>query len=271
MDIRRYFESVDHGVLLRLLGERVRDEGILWLCRELLDGALRSFGAGALRSSGAGALRSSGAGALRSSGGRPDGTEGGSGGASGAGASGAGASGAGASGAGASGAGAGAEAGEPRGLPIGNLTSQFWANVYLHPLDERVMGRLGQGTYMRYMDDLLVFGRDKAVLWEVAAEVKRYASEVLRLEVKQEATVVSPVSEGVAWLGCRVFAGTTRLDRASRSRFVRGLSGAAASAARSPLAEQEQVARATSQCGHAAHADTLGLRRGVVEELHGMD
>jgi RNA-directed DNA polymerase len=56
-------------------------------------------------------------------------------------------------------------AARPRGLPIGNLTSQFWANVYLSPFDHFVKRELGCGGYVRYVDDMLIFGEDKRELW----------------------------------------------------------------------------------------------------------
>ena len=53
----------------------------------------------------------------------------------------------------------------PRGLPIGNLTSQFWANGYLNPFDHFVKRELRCPAYLRYVDDFLLFGDDKASLW----------------------------------------------------------------------------------------------------------
>jgi RNA-directed DNA polymerase len=52
----------------------------------------------------------------------------------------------------------------PRGLPIGNLTSQFWANVYLNPVDHFVKRRLRALGFVRYVDDMLLFGDSKAEL-----------------------------------------------------------------------------------------------------------
>ncbi|MCP5540201.1 MAG: group II intron reverse transcriptase domain-containing protein [Akkermansiaceae bacterium] len=61
-----------------------------------------------------------------------------------------------------------AEAAErPRGVPIGNLTSQLWGNFYLDALDHRVAEREEHGAYLRYTDDFLLFGDDKARLWEL--------------------------------------------------------------------------------------------------------
>ncbi|RIK24998.1 MAG: RNA-dependent DNA polymerase, partial [Chloroflexi bacterium] len=53
----------------------------------------------------------------------------------------------------------------PRGLPIGNLTSQFWANVYLNPLDHFVKRELKCPAYLRFVDDVVLFADDKATLW----------------------------------------------------------------------------------------------------------
>ena len=98
----------------------------------------------------------------------------------------------------------GVEARERRGLPIGNLTSQFWANVYLDPLDHAVCGLPGVRAYGRYMDDLLMFAEDKPVLWKALDAISDYAQEQLGLQLKGKATVLAPVTEGIPWLGFRV-------------------------------------------------------------------
>ena len=60
-----------------------------------------------------------------------------------------------------------------RGLPIGNLTSQFFANMYLNPLDHFVKHEQRVGGYVCYMDDFLLFGNDRAVLRRQGEEVRR--------------------------------------------------------------------------------------------------
>ncbi len=109
--------------------------------------------------------------------------------------------------------------GERRGLPIGNLTSQFWANVYLDGLDHFVVHDLGQNTYIRYMDDMVVFGSDKRVLWEVAAAVGQFAQKNLSLALKPSATQVIAISEGIPWLGMRIYRKLVRLNHSARKRL----------------------------------------------------
>ena len=55
-------------------------------------------------------------------------------------------------------------ASQPRGLPIGNLTSQFWANCYLNPFDHFVERELRCRGYVRYVDDCLLFANDKRTI-----------------------------------------------------------------------------------------------------------
>src|SRR5712691_11976115 len=87
----------------------------------------------------------------------------------------------------------------PRGLPIGNLTSQFWANVYLNPFDHFVKRSLRCQGYVRYVDDLLLFGDDKETLWRwLDAVVSRLA--VLRLTIHPGAHP-RPADEGIPFLG----------------------------------------------------------------------
>jgi len=72
--------------------------------------------------------------------------------------------------------GVGLAQGRPRGLPIGNLTSQFWSNCYLHPFDEFVKRQLGCRAYLRYVDDFALFSDSKRQLWTwKAAVIERLA------------------------------------------------------------------------------------------------
>ena len=105
------------------------------------------------------------------------------------------------------------------GLPIGNLTSQWFANAYLDTLDHRIVRdwHVG-GRYLRYMDDLLILADTKEECWRLAVEIEEWLKCERALELKSEATIVAPVSEGVPFLGLRIFAGAWRLNR---GRFMR--------------------------------------------------
>jgi len=158
----------------------------------------------------------------------------------------------------------GVERNERRGLPIGNLTSQFWANVYLDPLDHFVVGLPGISACLRYMDDGLLFAYDKAALWRARDALSDFACRRLLLRLKTTATVVAPVTEGIPWLGFRVFPGTVRLNHNTKTRFIRRISAGMNLAAASPWDEGDQVPRAASVCGHVAHANCRALRQSLM-------
>ena len=116
-----------------------------------------------------------------------------------------------------------------KGLPIGNLTSQWFANVYLNALDHLLAEELGLGNaFVRYMDDLIVLCDSKSEAWAVVDRVSRWLQDERGLELKEKATVVAPVSEGIPFLGLRIFSGCRRLQgrkfrhmrRLGRSRYL---------------------------------------------------
>ncbi len=107
-----------------------------------------------------------------------------------------------------------------RGLPIGNLTSQHFANHYLAPVDRMITERLGAGAYVRYMDDFVVWGDSRAQLREVWREVERFAAAELGLTLKPN-VALNRTSHGMDFLGCRVFPHQLRFARRSRLRFQR--------------------------------------------------
>jgi retron-type reverse transcriptase len=107
---------------------------------------------------------------------------------------------------------------EGRGLPIGNLTSQWFANAYLSAFDHFVKESLRVPGYVRYMDDMVVFERSKAGCWRALTESESWLREQRGLELKTEATRLAPVTEGLPFLGLRIFPGCWRLQR---QRFLR--------------------------------------------------
>jgi len=90
-----------------------------------------------------------------------------------------------------------------RGLPIGNLTSQFWANVYMNRFDHFVKEELGK-PYIRYVDDFVIFSNDKAELTKIKIEIQTYLQS-LRLITHPNKTHIHIVEKGVPFLGFRNF------------------------------------------------------------------
>ncbi len=150
----------------------------------------------------------------------------------------------------------------PRGLPIGNLTSQFWANVYLDPFDHFVKRELRCKAYLRYVDDSLLFADDKMTLriWKIAIQKRlmRY-----RLVIHEHAHP-RPVTEGIPFLGFIVFPERRRLKRRKAVHFQRRLKELRRQwhAGTIPLAEVR--ASLLGWINHARHGNTVGLRKKIL-------
>jgi RNA-directed DNA polymerase len=150
----------------------------------------------------------------------------------------------------------------PRGLPIGNLTSQHWANVYLDALDHFVKEELRCHCYLRYCDDFLLFHDDKAQLWVWRAAIIRFL-RTLRLTLHEERAVVFPARDGIDWLGFRVFPYYRRLRKSNARNFARRLRRMSDDYRGGRIAAEQIRASVQSWIAHASHAHTYRLRRRI--------
>jgi len=158
--------------------------------------------------------------------------------------------------------GAAGDAEQPgQGLPIGNLTSQYFANHYLGGLDQFVTGVLRVGAYLRYMDDFVLFGASAAELHRHRGEVAAFLRERLGLQLKEAATFVAPTRCGLPFLGFAVFPGTVRLRPERRRRTRRRVVAREREWSSGEITAAELARSVQSSLAHAAHAATLGLRR----------
>jgi RNA-directed DNA polymerase len=215
MDVRQYFPSIDHQILIETLSEEVQQPKVLGLCREIL-------------SSGVGVLDNEyemvtfpGDDLFAFS--------------------------------------------RPRGLPIGNLTSQFWANVYLNKLDHFIKRRLKCPGYIRYVDDMLFFANSKPHLHEIWPAVVDFLAD-LRLTVHQTRSQPTPVRHGVTFLGFRCFPTHRRLKRVKAVHARRKIKTAWADVGGGYLPVNDFTQRMQSWISHAKYGDTWGLRGAILGE-----
>lgn len=88
-----------------------------------------------------------------------------------------------------------------RGLPIGNLTSQFFANVYLNEVDQFIKHNLKAKYYLRYCDDLVILHNDKRQLEIWKGLIDRFLQDRLKLTLHPNRQIIRPVSNGINFLG----------------------------------------------------------------------
>lgn len=107
-----------------------------------------------------------------------------------------------------------------RGIPIGNLTSQLFANVYLDELDQHVKHTLRERRYVRYMDDFAILADDKTHLQALKSEIGGFLQERLHLAVHPKKAQVAPTEPGIGFLGYRIFPHHRVLRTSTVKRFV---------------------------------------------------
>ena len=149
-----------------------------------------------------------------------------------------------------------------RGLPIGNLTSQFWANVYLNGLDHYVKRDLNCPAFVRYVDDFLLFFDDLGQLldWRNAI-VQKLAT--LRLTLHEESARVFPTTSGIPFLGFRLYPDYRRVKRRKVVNYRRNLRRLLDDFSNGGVAFSQVDASLKGWVNHVRQADSWGLRRDV--------
>lgn len=153
-----------------------------------------------------------------------------------------------------------------RGIPIGNLTSQFFANFYLNGLDHFIKQELKCRAYLRYVDDLVLLANDKPSLWAWRAAIDEYLSG-LRLCLHLRKCYLIPVSCGLDVLGYRVWPHRRQLRNDNGHRFARKLSRMAAAWRRGKHDFDDLRASIASWVGHARHGDSKALREQIFAQV----
>lgn len=151
-DVSKYFDNVDHRILLSLVGKKISEEKTLRLASMIIESTSTNIG---------------------------------------------------------------------KGIPIGNLTSQLFANIYLNELDQFIKHSLRKKQYLRYMDDFLILSDNKQELNRVKSLIGDFLQEKLLLILHPKKTVIHPVWKGVDFLGYVLFENYVRLRKSTVLRFVK--------------------------------------------------
>ncbi|KKW27396.1 MAG: Retron-type reverse transcriptase [Parcubacteria group bacterium GW2011_GWB1_52_7] len=153
-DIRKFFDSIDHAILIKLLERRVHDTD----AQQLLTGIIKSF-----------------------------------------------------------------ETMPGKGLPLGNVTSQLFANVYMNELDQWTKHELKARLYLRYCDDFIILHQDKKYLVDILPKIARSLKEKLQLELHPNKVTIRKISQGVDFLGYVVLPHAIMVRTRTKLRMFRTL------------------------------------------------
>ena len=153
-----------------------------------------------------------------------------------------------------------------RGLPIGNLTSQFFANIYLNAFDHVVKETLNIEKYVRYVDDFALFDDDHARLSAARRRIEHFLA-TLRLTIHPIKSQLFDVRHGANFLGFRVFPRQMRVRSENLRRARRRLQHMQRAYAARQTTWQEMTPSVRSWIAHLEHGDTRRLREQIFTRL----
>lgn len=147
-----------------------------------------------------------------------------------------------------------------RGLPIGNLTSQWFANWYLNSLDHYLSSRFRVGGYVRYCDDFLVLEQDRTLMLEVREAIKEHLAG-LRLKLHTSKSFIRPVKTGVTFVGMRIWCDHRLLRKDNIRSFKRRICWMQKAYATRRIDWDYIKPRLASWIGHSCQTDSRQLLR----------
>lgn len=152
------------------------------------------------------------------------------------------------------------------GLPIGNLTSQFFANVYLHPLDTFIQQELDVKHYIRYMDDFVLFSIDKNVLKSHRSAVTDFLDSQLGLRLKPGATFLNQAGNGLTFLGRRVFPALVRFASPNLRRMIKRMAQRETAYTKGFISEEKMLESMNSYWAVLQYGGNAALRKSLLQE-----
>ncbi len=199
-DIKKYFETVDHKILISLLTKRINDKELLWLIRIILDNHHT--------------------------------TE------------------------------------KGKGMPLGNLTSQFFANIYLNELDQFVKHDLKAPYYIRYVDDFVILRESKEKLEEWKERIDLFLRTVLCLELHPTKSKVGTLNNGITFLGFRIFFRHTLVRKKNVWKFERRLRKLKKLYTNGKIDREKVIESLEGWLAYVSHANTYKYRRKIVRTFN---
>lgn len=149
-------------------------------------------------------------------------------------------------------------------MPLGNLTSQFFANIYLNELDYFVKHKLKAKYYIRYVDDFIILHNSKGQLEIWKQEIDKFLKEKLKIELHPDKSKIISLSKGIDFVGFRVFWHYKLL----RKRNIRKMLKKILVYKRDKLSKEEILESFQGWNAYAKWANSYQLRRKVVKKIY---
>jgi RNA-directed DNA polymerase len=208
-DIAKYYHSINHDILKRLIRRYVACEDTLWLVDEIIDSA-RDLGGPEIGRGVCGGI----------------------------------------------------------GIPIGNLTSQLFANIYLHELDIYVKQTLCEPFYVRYMDDFVIFADDKEHLQKLRKKITNYVEKNLQVTLNGKTQVIKINSSGLTFLGYRLWPTHRLISNSTKRRIYKKIARFVKICESHKKISCESIASSLeSYLAHLKHCNSFQLRKKILNAV----
>ena len=202
-DVKKFFASVDHRVLLGIIRKRIRDEDVLWLLEEIIGSFSSDY----------------------------------------------------------------STLFERKGLPIGNLTSQLFANVYLNAFDQFVKNELKIKRYLRYTDDFVIISDNKPYLENLITPISEFLHNHLKLSLHPKKVSIRTYYQGIDFLGYVVLPHYRLLRTKTKQRIYRKLRQRVSEYRSGTITQETLEQSLQSYLGVLSHADAYQLSQDLQNQL----
>lgn len=151
------------------------------------------------------------------------------------------------------------------GIPVGNLTSQLFANVYLNVLDQYIKNELHCRYYIRYMDDFVILSEDINELRAILKQIEAFLNRELKLSLNPKTTIVA-AKNGIDFVGFKHYSQTKKVRKIAMRRMRRLL----LKYEKGRISREQFIISFESRTANMEHADTYHLVRRYVEEAEAL-
>ena len=155
-----------------------------------------------------------------------------------------------------------------KGMPLGNYTSQFFANVYLNELDYFVKHRLKARYYIRYVDDFVILHRRKKLLEVYKGMIDEFLSTTLKLTLHPDKSQVIHLRDGLTFVGYRIFYYNKRLRKRNMRRFMKSFEERLKLYGDGVLPYKIFIEQLQGWFGYAQWANTYKFRKEILERIN---
>ncbi|HIG0360378.1 TPA: reverse transcriptase domain-containing protein [Clostridium sporogenes] len=154
-----------------------------------------------------------------------------------------------------------------KGIPLGNVTSQDFANIYLNEVDQYAKRYLGLKYYVRYMDDIIVVLRTKEEAQKAKENITRFLNEKLDLQTNSK-TKIFPLNQGVNAYGFKIYCTHRMVRNTSKSAMKSRIKAMDKKVKKGEMTTKEVQQSVNSWLGHARHSNSYNLSKKIFKKYN---